>query len=388
MRFTPVFGTHDDRALSRLNKNSSPSPALRWDQAADPDRPLTPSEWGVLEDDKPPLSARDDDVVPGRAREKIHAMFDRKDAKRNGRNWDSTSGESGSHGAGTDASLEAADPEVSEEQPARRGRVGRVGKTQYWDAQLDGSENVELTDLFNDDILQSKTPGLSGKGSFEIEYKRRDSDEWKEDDHLDVSRLDEATSETETIAGRSNGRDGAGDVTPLDDISFELEKNVGDGELDGGEPTDDDVSQQSAELETHQRQEPRVNWALPRRPRKSKPAPPPPPPSLEPPIAPEPAKAKSPGRPKSNVAKANSVTANGVKATRTNASGAKASRPRAKTVVNGAQTKSRVNGAQAKPPEKRAAAAAAVATPTKRGRGRPRTRARQEVVLRDEDDAD
>ncbi|CAM9220442.1 unnamed protein product, partial [Laminaria digitata] len=138
---------------------------LQAQMAADPDRPLTPGEWGVLEDEKPPRDPKDDAVVASLARERIHTLFGRRGDAPDAGVRGFSSRKKVSHWVGANAWSDIADPdELLEGQPVRSDSGGSSdddsgvktggGAVQEGDG-VDGE--VELADMFGNHGIVSPT---------------------------------------------------------------------------------------------------------------------------------------------------------------------------------------------------------------------------------------
>lgn len=347
-------------------------------QAADPDRPLYPHEWGVLEDEKPPRDPRDDGVAaPVRARETIHELLEEEGARYGGR-WGSKTRRNIFYWEGAEAAAELGEEgeHLLKETPGWKETVDSILKEQNFGRrgdEIDGEE--QLGDPFEEGgSFRPTVAGLGLRGPSREELSGESDARWGGDGGETPSTAKAAR------AKKARARE---DATGWDGASFELESGRRSvGVPDDVGPSDDElidemIRRQSA-MDGEQPEEPRVNWALPRA-RRRKPLSPPPPSPLQiptpspPPIVSTPKTLATVGRPRGAGAKANATSANGARVT-----------PR----VNSARVKPRVNGVRAKVAKMRSLAAAAgagaggpaasdeedaeEATPPKRRRGRPR----------------
>lgn len=356
-------------------------------QAADPDRPLTPREWGVLEDEKPPRDPKDDAVVASLARERIHTLFDRRGDAPDAGARGFSSRKKVSHWVGANAWTDIADPdELLEGHDSNSSSNSRddLGVQTEKDAVREGEridEEVELADMFGDhEILGPGAAGRDERGSFEMEYKGGSNSLW-EGSREEAGAVGQRARETSLAEAEGTGmgmeeeRSGD-DASRLERPTIETEKTTDNGDLEkGGQEEGAKTIQPEADyLENEESAQTRVNWALPRPQRRRKslrPKQPPRPPKTPPPPTPPPVAQKksiqpeSPGRPKANGAKSSGARVRGTNVR-----------------VNGA----RVKAAAVKPPAPKDGTPAASVAPAKRGRGRPRlARAPQAVTARDSD---
>lgn len=110
-------------------------------QAADPDRPLTPAEWGRLEDEKaptPPVEVDEEDLIGRRARENVHAFL-----------REGTEPEPRRPAYSYEAALKE-EQEEEEREKMRREREGGAKEGMRW-AGDDARKDLSLQDNDDDD---------------------------------------------------------------------------------------------------------------------------------------------------------------------------------------------------------------------------------------------
>lgn len=150
-------------------KRPSPAP---FDQASDPDRPLSVNEWGVLEDEQPPRNPADDVPIPDLTPDSVKAMFDTPEER-----VDPHNGGARSHGeadvmygkeveAGMELPGRDADDEEDEWVSGQNDWTGQ----QNWIAVegADENEEVALADLFDEEgnlKLPTSAAPSGGSGS-------------------------------------------------------------------------------------------------------------------------------------------------------------------------------------------------------------------------------
>lgn len=211
-------------------KRPSPAP---FDQASDPDRPLSVNEWGVLEDEQPPRNPADDVPIPDLTPDSVKAMFDTPEARVDPQNGGARSrGEADvMHGKEVEAGMELAGRDADDEEDEWvSGRNDWTGQ-QNWIAVEGADENKEvaLADLFDEEgnlkLPKSTAPssgsddggrgggdggvvGVLGSVSFGIEHTGEEgltleNADCKESD--DNTRHKEVKSEIpETLEGKSS----------------------------------------------------------------------------------------------------------------------------------------------------------------------------------------
>ncbi|CBJ25541.1 conserved unknown protein [Ectocarpus siliculosus] len=126
---------------------------LQAQMSADPDRPLTPAEWGRLEDEKPPtppLEVDEEDLIGRRARENVRAFL-REDADQEPRR------EAYSY----EAALKE-EEEEEERERMRRERQGGPEEGMRW-AGGDTRKDLSLQDNDDDDDDDDDSPPWSGR---------------------------------------------------------------------------------------------------------------------------------------------------------------------------------------------------------------------------------
>lgn len=206
-------------------------------QAADPDRPLAPDEWGVLEDVKPPRDPQNDDQVAELAREKVHAMF-------GGAGSTSTAG--GEEVASVEAlawsGLDDPSPLIVQQTPWSESEGGGRHRVMHWVGTGEPPDDEEdLDDLFDDYGNPNPTPPIhNGRGEpLKKRSQKKDTDVGDEN----VSGADgggnapnPSTQKIWTRTPKGVTGECDTDVTGRDALTTQLDGTVSETESRAGRP--------------------------------------------------------------------------------------------------------------------------------------------------------